>query len=89
MRRGQRLPAGEKPVLVEAPGYVSVLVLQPTFIPEKLGRFTLTVDRWQLKQTRSRGPSRAPQCSQRRTSLMRSPTPGSRPPGRTSPAHPV
>ena len=26
------------------------VVLQPTFIPEVFGRFTLTVDRWQLKQ---------------------------------------
>jgi outer membrane receptor protein involved in Fe transport len=27
------------------------LVLQPTFIPEALGRYTFTIDRWQLKQT--------------------------------------
>jgi outer membrane receptor protein involved in Fe transport len=26
------------------------VVLQPTFIPEQFGRFTLTVDRWQIKQ---------------------------------------
>ena len=26
------------------------VVLQPTFIPEQLGRFTVTVDRWQIKQ---------------------------------------
>lgn len=26
------------------------IVLQPTFIPEAFGRYTLTVDRWQLKQ---------------------------------------
>jgi outer membrane receptor protein involved in Fe transport len=34
----------------ESESYSVGVVLQPTFIPEQFGRFTLTVDRWQIKQ---------------------------------------
>jgi len=34
----------------ESESYSVGLVLQPTFIPERFGRFTLTVDRWQIEQ---------------------------------------
>lgn len=34
----------------ESESYSVGAVLQPTFIPEQFGRFTLTVDRWQIKQ---------------------------------------
>jgi hypothetical protein len=35
----------------ESESYNVGLVLQPKFIPDAYGRFTLTLDRWQLKQT--------------------------------------
>lgn len=34
----------------ESESYSVGMVLQPTFIPEQFGRFTLTVDRWQIEQ---------------------------------------
>ncbi|NQE61354.1 TonB-dependent receptor domain-containing protein [Caulobacter sp. RHG1] len=34
----------------ESENYSVGVVLQPTFIPEQFGRFTFTVDRWQIKQ---------------------------------------
>jgi iron complex outermembrane receptor protein len=34
----------------ESESYSVGMVLQPTFIPEQFGRFTVTVDRWQIKQ---------------------------------------
>lgn len=34
----------------ESESYSVGLVLQPTFIPERFGRFTFTVDRWQIEQ---------------------------------------
>lgn len=34
----------------ESESYSVGMVLQPTFIPEQFGRFTITVDRWQIKQ---------------------------------------
>jgi outer membrane receptor protein involved in Fe transport len=34
----------------ESESYSIGTVLQPTFIPERFGRFTLTIDRWQIKQ---------------------------------------
>ncbi|WP_297510018.1 TonB-dependent siderophore receptor [uncultured Caulobacter sp.] len=35
----------------ESENYSIGAVLQPTFIPQRFGRFTFTVDRWQIKQT--------------------------------------
>jgi len=34
----------------ESESYSVGLVLQPTFIPDRFGRFTFTVDRWQIEQ---------------------------------------
>ncbi|MCA0358342.1 MAG: TonB-dependent receptor [Proteobacteria bacterium] len=34
----------------ESESYSVGVVLQPTFIPEQFGRFTITLDRWQIKQ---------------------------------------